>query len=303
MEYHVRVDGNDQNSGSASEAFKTISKASQTAQAGDTITVHEGIYRELVNPPGGGAEEKRIIYKAAPGEKVTIIPEMRRFTPYHFPHKTEIMGVMTISGGDVRFYNNLFIGDKDVNLPDEPADIWTDTPIADLQLPPEAKANMPSYIRKPLGTSQYDDYPGEKDAAPWLPVPGKQFDGFPDAKFLPVFIKHNVYLKDAKPCIKEPDPVVNRECGVDFEIDSAEIKITIKIADPSRLRCPTSEIITTELLGKNHHTEMLYEGKDGTPYELDRDFFGKKRSVKPTAGPFEVSGTGPVKIVYTREKN
>jgi len=72
MEYHVRINGNDRNSGSESEAFKTISKAAQTAQPGDTITVHEGVYREWVNPARGGTEDKRIMYRAAPGEKVTI---------------------------------------------------------------------------------------------------------------------------------------------------------------------------------------------------------------------------------------
>jgi hypothetical protein len=72
MEYHVKIDGNDQNSGSASEAFKTISKAAQLAQAGDIITVHEGIYREWVNPANGGTENKRIVYQAAAGENVTI---------------------------------------------------------------------------------------------------------------------------------------------------------------------------------------------------------------------------------------
>jgi len=251
-------------------------------------------YREMSQ---GGA----LVHNLFAG-KLSSIPEMRRFTPYHFPHETEIMGVMTISGGDVRFYNNIFIGDKDVDLPNEPADIWSDRPIADLQLPPEAKANMPSYIRKPLGTSQYDDYPGEKDPAPWLPVPGRQFGGFPDAKFLPVHIKNNVYLKGAKPCIKEPDPVVSRECGVEFEIDHISSKVIVKIADPSQIHCPVSEIITTALLGKNHHTEMLYEEKDGTPYVLDKDFTGRQRSAKPAAGPFEVSGNGSVKIELSYKK-
>jgi len=237
--------------------------------------------------------------------KLCTIPEMRRFTPYHFPHETEIMGVMTISGGDVRFYNNIFIGDKDVDLPNEPVGIWSDAPVADLPLPPEAAANMPTYIRKPVGTGQYDDYPGENDPAPWLPVPGRQFGfggGMPEAKLLPVHIKHNVYLRGSKPCIKEPDPVVTRECGVEFVIDSANSKVTVEIADPSQIHCPTSEIITTELLGKNHHTEMLYEEKDGTPYVLDKDFVGKQRSAKPTAGPFEASGNGPVKIELSYHK-
>jgi parallel beta-helix repeat protein len=40
---------------------------------GDTVTIHPGTYREWVRPPRGGTDEdKRIIYRAAPGEKVVI---------------------------------------------------------------------------------------------------------------------------------------------------------------------------------------------------------------------------------------
>jgi alpha-N-arabinofuranosidase len=43
------------------------------AQPGDVITVHEGVYRERINPPRGGSSgRKRIVYQAAPGEKVEI---------------------------------------------------------------------------------------------------------------------------------------------------------------------------------------------------------------------------------------
>ena len=32
-----------------------------------------------------------------------------RYTPYHMPHRTEVMGFMTILHGDDRFYNNIFV--------------------------------------------------------------------------------------------------------------------------------------------------------------------------------------------------
>ena len=32
-----------------------------------------------------------------------------RYTPYHIPHRTEVMGFMTILHGDNRFYNNVFV--------------------------------------------------------------------------------------------------------------------------------------------------------------------------------------------------
>ena len=72
-EFHVSVNGNDANAGTAEKPFKTISAAALAAQPGDVVTVHEGVYRELVNPPRGGeSDAKRIIYQAAPGEKVAI---------------------------------------------------------------------------------------------------------------------------------------------------------------------------------------------------------------------------------------
>jgi len=72
-EYHVSTSGNDDNPGTKSKPFKSISAAAEIAQPGDIITVHEGIYRERVNPSRGGiSDAKRIIYQAAKGEKVTI---------------------------------------------------------------------------------------------------------------------------------------------------------------------------------------------------------------------------------------
>lgn len=72
-EYHVSVKGNDANDGTEKAPFRTIGKATEYAFPGDIITVHAGTYREWVNPPRGGlCDEKRIVYRAAPGEKVEI---------------------------------------------------------------------------------------------------------------------------------------------------------------------------------------------------------------------------------------
>jgi len=49
-EYHVSKAGLDTNPGSDSRPFNTISAAAQIAQPGDVVTVHEGVYREYVNP-------------------------------------------------------------------------------------------------------------------------------------------------------------------------------------------------------------------------------------------------------------
>jgi hypothetical protein len=72
-EFHVALTGSDINPGAKKSPFRTIQRAAEAAQPGDTIIVHQGVYREHVNPPRGGASErKRITYQAARGEKVEI---------------------------------------------------------------------------------------------------------------------------------------------------------------------------------------------------------------------------------------
>jgi alpha-N-arabinofuranosidase len=72
-EYHVAVEGRDSNRGTQDAPFRTIQRAADAAQPGDTVTVHEGVYRERVNPPRGGrSDAERIVYRAAPGAKVEI---------------------------------------------------------------------------------------------------------------------------------------------------------------------------------------------------------------------------------------
>ena len=72
-EYHVSTTGSDLHEGTVAMPLRTISAAARLAQPGDVITVHQGTYRERINPPRGGTSDtKRIIYRAAPGEKVFI---------------------------------------------------------------------------------------------------------------------------------------------------------------------------------------------------------------------------------------
>ena len=45
-EYHVAKNGSDFGQGTSEDPFLTINKAASLAQAGDTIIVHAGEYRE-----------------------------------------------------------------------------------------------------------------------------------------------------------------------------------------------------------------------------------------------------------------
>ena len=67
-----------------------------------------------------------------------------RYTPYHIPHRTEVMGWMTILHGDNRFFNNIFIQ----NWPSEDHVIHNDH-------------NPEKTIRenRHVGTHVFDEYP------------------------------------------------------------------------------------------------------------------------------------------------
>jgi hypothetical protein len=70
---HVATSGSDTSRGSESDPFRTINKAARVARPGDTVVVHEGVYREWVTPRRGGlSDQRRITYRAAEGEHVVI---------------------------------------------------------------------------------------------------------------------------------------------------------------------------------------------------------------------------------------
>lgn len=71
--FHVTTDGSDRAEGSKDRPLRTIARAAELAQPGDTVLVHQGEYREWVRPRRGGlSDQRRITYEAAPGEHVVI---------------------------------------------------------------------------------------------------------------------------------------------------------------------------------------------------------------------------------------
>jgi hypothetical protein len=72
-EIHVSKAGSDSASGNEAQPYLTIIRAASVAQSGDVVIVHTGTYREWVKPARGGTDEnKRITYRAAPGEEVFV---------------------------------------------------------------------------------------------------------------------------------------------------------------------------------------------------------------------------------------
>lgn len=73
MNIHVSTQGSDTHDGTPEQPLATVNEAARRARPGDTVVVHEGIYREWVQPPHGGlSNNRRITFTAAPGEHVVM---------------------------------------------------------------------------------------------------------------------------------------------------------------------------------------------------------------------------------------
>jgi hypothetical protein len=73
--WHVAIENPTANDGSAGDLdhpYRTISKAAESAKAGDCVIIHGGTYRELVVFKNSGTEEQPIRIEAAQGEHVLL---------------------------------------------------------------------------------------------------------------------------------------------------------------------------------------------------------------------------------------
>ena len=62
----------DDGPGSPERPFRTIAPAAARAVAGDTVLVHEGVYRECIAPANSGTAARPLVFRAAPGHRVIV---------------------------------------------------------------------------------------------------------------------------------------------------------------------------------------------------------------------------------------
>jgi len=107
LTYYVAPDGDDRNSGlGRDKAFRTVSHAANKANAGDTVLIAGGIYREMVRVRATGLPGRPITFKAIPGEKVIFDSNNRTISTVFFvsgKHYIRLDGLYfrdIIGGGD-----------------------------------------------------------------------------------------------------------------------------------------------------------------------------------------------------------
>ncbi|WNS46051.1 right-handed parallel beta-helix repeat-containing protein [Paenibacillus sp. MMS20-IR301] len=243
--------------------------------------------------------------------RFVVRSELTRYTPYHMPHETAVAGYSNITGGDDKYYNNIFIGDDDPVKEPQPMTFFEHLPLAPRENVEDDGApvmdgipdNSRCYLH-PAGLGGYNDYPNTLHKRLWeytreeiaaLEESGKPFQ--PERMPLPVAIQGNLYLKGAVPSSHEPSAKVYVKNGIEIETDPATGKVKVHVHSPEMLQAAAPAVISTALLGRSYHAEMYYEEPDGSPYRFDHDFFQKQRPDKNvTPGPFEISGSLPVKF-------
>ena len=197
-----------------------------------------------------------------------------RYTPYHIPHRTEVMGFMTILHGDDRFYNNIFVQK------------WPAAPFTVIHDSDDGQDEE----NREVGTHVMDEYPTYEQ---WI----AQFDmdtDTPDmAKLapahegrLPVWVEGNAYLGGAKACKNEINGLVNGEQPVQVEVELENGRPVLSTNVYELLEGFTGRRIDTQVLGKAFEPEEYFENPDGTPITFDQDYFGDHRGAHPLPGPF-----------------
>lgn len=195
-----------------------------------------------------------------------------RYTPYHMPHRTEVMGFMTFLHGDDRFCNNIFVQK------------W---PSADLITMHDSDDGFDSENRL-AGTWMFDEYPSYEE---WI----AQFDFSKPADMkklepahmghLPVWLEGNAYLGGAKACKKESDALISEE-EVKVELTEKDGSYYLDTNVYDLMKDFTVRMINTDVLGRAFEPEQRFENPDGTDIQFDRDYFGNHRGVDVLPGPF-----------------
>ncbi len=236
--------------------------------------------------------------------RFVVRSELTRTTPYHFPHETAMAGYSNITGGDDRYYNNVFLGDHDANKEPVPITFFEHLPLKPRdEVGDDGKTVMDGvpdnsicYLH-PVGLGGYDKHPNVRDKQWWeytreelMALGDAAKDFFIGNAPLPVAMGGNVYLNDAVPGRHELGAKVYEQQSITVETNPAQGKVRIQIREPELLRGASAMLVTTDLLGSTYHAEMKFEHPDGTPYRFDSDFFGSQRpDADVTAGPFELS--------------
>ena len=198
-----------------------------------------------------------------------------RYTPYHMPHRTEVMGFMTILHGDDRFYNNIFIQK------------W---PSEDWVLTNDSKPEEKQIENRKVGTYCFDEYPTYDEWISWFEMEEEFPNMMKHDKFhfshLPVWVNGNAYFEGAKGWKNEKNAFFDNSGKVYVDVCEKNGKYFLDTNIYDVLKDFEVDMISTDTLGKAFEPQQKFENPDGTPITFNYDYFGNHRAVGIIPGPF-----------------
>ena len=202
---------------------------------------------------------------------ITFHPVTERYTPYHAPHSTKIVGVMNFPGGDDRYYNNIFTIAPDSDLKDKDAG----TSVYD-ERPPYYEGIYQDMMSRNPQNEKLKSFIEQMAAGNSQP-----------ARFnLAMRVGSNLYYDGVKHYAYEDD-AVSSNLGTQIALEKQADKIVLKIRVDDAINRVKTPMVDTDFLGKTYYSNGYYENPDGTPLTVDHDFFGAPRGSNPKVGPFE----------------
>ncbi|MEN8227284.1 MAG: right-handed parallel beta-helix repeat-containing protein [Bacteroidota bacterium] len=114
---------------------------------------------------------------------------------------------------------------------------------------------------------------------------------------LPMHVDGNIYYRGAKPFSSENNYIAAEEFDPGIQVVEKDNAVYLEFTIDSSVSDLHNALVTSKLLGKAVIPGLPYENPDGTPYSIDRDYFGNKRDPgNPVVGPFESVETGKMRI-------
>jgi hypothetical protein len=191
--------------------------------------------------------------------KIVTRPEPNRSTPYHQAHSTQLAGLSTTKGGDHRYYNNVLVG-----------------------------ATSAAAVAAPAAAAKDTKRPGRAIGfGLWVY----------DSSELPLQTAGNVYANDARPYKGEQNPLTVGAVLARPRVVEDAGGVFLHLEMISELRTAATSRVTTGRLGNAIISGLPFENPDGSPLNVDTDYFGRRRdATRPSAGPFEQSVSGATKL-------
>lgn len=218
---------------------------------------------ELDNFSQGGAYVNNLFCGFFDTQKV-----LDRATPYHIPHSTDVAGYAVISGGDDRFFNNLFAGSNTEE---------------------KEKSGTAYFNGSPVSMEEYIEIVQQG-----APGDHRLFQGVEQ----PVYINHNAYFNGATAFDREQTCLVLEDFDAQVSIEEEEGAVYLTIKLPKEFEEFKGNVHSTLTLPNIRIVVANFEKPDGSELVLDTDLFEEKKEDRSVIGPITSlqSGENRVKI-------